>query len=182
MQGRSRTLLTGRSPGWAGSSLGWGPAQIQPARPKAWPCCKGVDGLKPSDAGEGAASPRWVKLGSGQEPTRVGSCPDSASAAEAAPGGKGVAGPKPSDAGEGAAPPPLGEARVGPGAHSGGVPPPVPRFSLRCGRCAMEHGRRQAESEQSKGWQLMAQLSPPGEARVGPKPHSGGVLARSWAS
>ena len=63
----------------------------------------GVAGPKPSDAGEGAASPKY---GSGQEPTRVGPGPDSASAAEGTPGGKGAARPKPSDAGEGAASPP----------------------------------------------------------------------------
>ena len=35
-------------------------------------CCKGVAGPKPSGAGEGAASPYWVKPWSGWEPTRVG--------------------------------------------------------------------------------------------------------------
>ena len=66
-------------------------------------CCKGVAGPKPSDAGEGAASPYWVKPGSGWKLTRVGSSPDSACAAKGAPGYMGVAGPKPSYAGEGAA-------------------------------------------------------------------------------
>ena len=49
--------------------------------------------------------PPRAKPGSVQEPNRVVFCPDSACAAEGAPGCKGVAGPKPIDAGEGAASP-----------------------------------------------------------------------------
>ena len=68
--------------------------------------CMGVAGPKPSKAGVGSASPRpRAKPGSvqGREPTRVGSCPESACAGEGAPGCKGVAGSNPSVAGEGAA-------------------------------------------------------------------------------
>ena len=69
------------------------------------PGCMGVARPRPSDAGEGAASPYRAKPGLGREPTWVGSCPDSAFVAEGAPGGKGVAWPKPSGPGEGAASP-----------------------------------------------------------------------------
>ena len=90
----------------------------------------GVDWPKQSNAEEGAAPPfPRAKPGSGQEPsaqpTRVGSCPDSACAAEGATGGMGVAGPKPIDAGEGAASPHQAKAcsgreptRVAPGPDS----------------------------------------------------------------
>ena len=85
----------------------------------------GVAGPKPSKAGVGSASPRprakpWSAQG--REPTRVGSCPESACAAEGAPGCKGVAGPKPSVAGGGCSLSP-GEALVGQGAHLGGSCP-----------------------------------------------------------
>ena len=78
------------------------------------PGCMGVVRQKPSFAGEGAASPHpgdpgrspvQVMPGSGQEPTRVGSCRYSACTAGGASGGKSVDGPKPSDAGEGSAAP-----------------------------------------------------------------------------
>ena len=107
--------------------MGSGPESASVA--EGAPGCKVISGPKPSDAGEGAACPHRAKPGSGREPTRVGSDsgtrgsslsppsearsgrertrvgsgPDSACAAEGAPGGKGVAGPKPSDAGKGAA-------------------------------------------------------------------------------
>ena len=85
----------------------------------------GVAGPKPSKAGVGSASPRpRAKPGSvqGREPTRVGSCPESACAAEGAPGCKGVARPKPSIAGGGCSLSPR-EALVGQGAHPGGSCP-----------------------------------------------------------
>ena len=88
-------------------------------------CCMGVAGPKQSKAGVGSASPRSLaKPGSVQsrEPTRVGSCPESACAAEGAPGRKGVTGPKPSVAGGACSLSPLaGEALVG--AHLGGSCP-----------------------------------------------------------
>ena len=113
-QERAQPLPTGLSPGRAGSSLGWGPAQIQPALLKTRQAAgalqglskamqgrvqplltgrsgKGVAGPKPSNAGEGAASSYRAQPGSGREPTCVGSGPESACAAEGAPGGKGVA-------------------------------------------------------------------------------------------
>ena len=67
--------------------------------------CMGAAGQKPSDAGEGPASPYLAKPWSDREPTRVWSGPESACALEDAAGDKGVAGPKPSDAGEEAASP-----------------------------------------------------------------------------
>ena len=116
-QERVQPLPTGRSLGQAGSPLGWGPANSQPARPKARHSAKASPA--PPPAGKG---PGW-------EPTRVGSGPGSACAAKGAPDCMGVAWPKPSDSGEGTASSRPGEARVGSGAHSGGV---LPRFSLRC--------------------------------------------------
>ena len=117
-QGREQPLPTGRSPGRVGSPLGWyasGGAQ----------CCMGVAWLKPGD--EGWAQPLSIRArpGSGQEPTRVGSGPGSACAAEGAPDCMGVAWPKPTDSGEGIATSPPGEARVGPEARSGGGPTQV---------------------------------------------------------
>ena len=78
----------------------------------------------------------------------MGSGPGSACTARGALGCIGVAGSKPSDAGEGSASPHPGEARVGPGAHSGGV---RPRFSLRCRRRARLQGRRRDEAERHRG-------------------------------
>ena len=112
-----------------------GPAQIQPARSKARQAAR-------ASLGKGRATQgRALPLPAGRIPGLAGS------PLEGAPGGKGVAGPRPSKEGEGATPPPPGKARVGPGAHSRGV---LPRFSLRGGRRAMGHGRRQAEAEQAR--------------------------------
>ena len=63
-------------------------------------------GKNPVSSRRARPPPPRAKPGSGQEPTRVVFCPDSACAAEGAPGCKGIAGPKPIDAGEGAASPP----------------------------------------------------------------------------
>ena len=89
--GEGAASPTGRSPDRAGSPLGWCPAQIQPSWPKAWSGCKGVVGPKQSSAGEGSASPCPANPGSGREPTRVGSGPDSSCAARGALGCMGVA-------------------------------------------------------------------------------------------
>ena len=84
----------------------------------------------------------------------------------------GVAWPKSSDSGEGIATFPSGEARIGPGAHSGGV---QPRFSLRSRRRARLHGRCRAEAERCRRGRS---LSPSGEARIGQGAYLGGVLPR----
>ena len=64
----------GRSPDRAGSPLGWGPAHIQPARPKARQAAW-------TSQGRGRATQERLscraKPGSGRQPTRVGSSPDS---------------------------------------------------------------------------------------------------------
>ena len=66
---------------------------------------EGVAVQGPSDAEEGPASPHRAKPGSGREPTRVGSGPDSACVAEGAPGGESVVRQGLRDAGKGTAPP-----------------------------------------------------------------------------
>ena len=186
---------SGREP----TRVGSGPA---PAIFRALKCVEGVARQGPSDSGEDVAPPRRAEPGSGWEPTRVGPGGSPLSRSKARPGCEGVAKQERSNVGEGAAaptgrspggvgkplawgpqrrPPPAlqgaarlrrsnqaeaerlwegrgpslpGEDRVGPGAHSGGV---RPRFGLCDGRRAMGYGRRQAEAEQSKGWQLRAQ-------------------------
>ena len=62
-----------------------------------------------------------------------------------------------------------GEARVGPGAHSGGV---RPRFSLRSQRRAILHAGVAWPKPSDSGEGIAT--SPPGEARIGPGAHSGG--------
>ena len=111
----------------------------------------------------------------------MGSCPGSACAAEGAPGCKGVAGPKPSDAGDGAVPPLPGKARVGPGAHLGGI---RPRFSLRGGRRAMGHGRRKAEAEQASdgsSWRSYPHRAKPGSG-LNPTQVKSCPVQAAWAS
>ena len=61
----------------------WDPARCQAARLNSHQAAKASPGKEPSDAGEGAASPRRAKPGSRREPTRVGSGPAPAGAAEA---------------------------------------------------------------------------------------------------
>ena len=61
----------------------WGPASCQAARLNSHQAARASPGKEPSDAGEGAASPRRAKPGSRREPTRVGSGPAPAGAAEA---------------------------------------------------------------------------------------------------
>ena len=119
-------------------------------------------GFKPGDEGRARPLSIRAKPGSGQEPTRVESGPGSACAAEGAPDCMGAAWPKPSDSGEGIATSPSGDARVGPGAHSGGV---LPRFSLRSRRRARLHGRCRAEAERRR--RRGCSLSLPGEAWIG---------------
>ena len=74
---------------------------------------------------------------------------------------------------EGRGPSLSGEARVGPGAHSGGV---QPRFSLRGRRRARRQGCRRAEAERRRGGRGPFLLI--GEARIGPGIHSVWVLPR----
>ena len=101
-QEREQPLPAGQSPGRAGSPLGWDPAETQPARPKQLQAAWASPGSRAKQGWFSLPRPR-AKPGSvqGREPTRVGSCPGSACAAEGAPGCKGVAGPKPSVAGGG---------------------------------------------------------------------------------
>ena len=90
--------------GHAPSRVGAGPGSACAA--EGAPGSKGVARPRPSDEGDGGSGrsyPHRAKLGTGREPTRVGSCPDSACAVEGAPGCMGIAGPKPSDAVESAA-------------------------------------------------------------------------------
>ena len=117
--------------------------------PKAAPGFMGVAGQQPSKAGVGSASPSpRAKPGSvqGREPTRVGSCPGSACAAEGAPGCKGVAGPKPSVAGGG-----LGRTGSPPGGSS-----PDSALTAEGAQCCMGVARPKlsdaGESAASPSW------------------------------
>ena len=123
---------------------------------RALPCVP----QRPSDAGEGAASPYRAKSGSGREPIKVGP----ACASEGAPGCRVVAGPKPSDKGEGAVPP----AGRGPGLAgrplgwgSAQIQPARPEAR----QAALLQGRRSGRSQATQGG---CSLSLPGKARVGP--------------
>ena len=150
-QGRSRAKqgwvqpppAPGRSPGLsrAGSPLGWGPAQGQPALPKARQAARVSQGRSLALQGEGAASPRrspgwagsppgWVlprfslhcrrrTMLYGRRQAEVEQCRGGCSLSQ------------------------LGKAQVGKGAHSGGV---LPQLSLGCRRRPRLHGRCRAEA------------------------------------
>ena len=117
--------------------------------------CMGVAGPKPSKAGVGSASPRpLAKPGSvrGREPTRVGSCPESACAAEGAPACKDVAWPKPSVA----------------GGASLQAKPWSGRERTRVGPAQIQPSRPKARNVVSPGRSRATQL---GKARVGQGAH-----------
>ena len=117
-QRRAQPLPTGRSPGRAGSPLGWGPAQRRPARSKARQAARASQGPKPR---ERAASPHRAKSGLGRRPTRVGSGPVPACAAESAAGSEGDARRGPCKKGR-AQPPPTGQSPCRAGSPLGRVP------------------------------------------------------------
>ena len=124
---------------------------------------KASPGLGRAKKGRALPLPRRAKPGSGREPTRVGSCPGSAFAAEGEPWGTGVARPKPSKQGmaaHGAAIPTLrspGRAET----PLGWSPAP---FRLR--------GRRRAEAERRRERPSLCKV------RAGPGAYSGGARVR----
>ena len=154
-QGRVQPLPAGRSTGRAGNQLAWGLARCRPplALEDAARLRRRCRARAKQRRGSAAAP-------TGRSPGGVGKPLAWGLQRRPPPALQGAARLRRSSQAEaerlweGRGPSLPGEDRVGPGAHSGGV---RPRFGLCDGRRAMGYGRRQAEAEQSKGWQLRAQ-------------------------
>ena len=148
-QGRAQPLFAGRSPGRAGSRLAWGPAQRRPSSALGGAARRRRRRQARAERLRGGAPPRRAEPGSGWEPTRLGS--GRAPAPSSAPRRGQAAKASPREAErlwEGRGPSAPGEARVGPGAHSGGV---LPRFSLRGRRRARRQGGSPGRSRAMQG-------------------------------
>ena len=124
MQERVQPLPIGRSPDWAGSLLGWGPAQIQPSWLKERQAARALHGRSQ------AAQERAQPLPTGRSPGRAGSplswCPAQIQPSwqKAWSGCKGVAWPKQCRGG-----PSLSlscKSRVGQGAYPAQIQPAQP--------------------------------------------------------
>ena len=171
LRGGHSHVPLGRSPDRAGSPLGWGPAPVQPAQPKARQTAWALQGRGR------AMQERAQPLPIGRSPDRAGSLlgwgpaqiqPSWPKAARRQ--GRRMVEAERLRRGRSLSPP--GEARVGPGAHSGGA---LPRFSLR--------GRRRGRTARASPGRSSAVEGPaspcpanPGSGReptrVGSGPHS----------